>query len=134
MLPSWPYHFVTLSPAQLQRRRELLDLRGYYAQCSAIIGVVAIRLYQSYKGKARGSDGQNRGKNHPIPRQGQRSWWDMPPCRGWRETRKQYLVAFIWLGWLLSVSVWGTGDGMLHFHFFFFSFSNIPYRTKRSAE
>ena len=109
MSPSWPYRFLALSPAEIQHRRELLDLRGYYAQSSAIAIVLLVRVYQSCILLARKS-GNGNSERRPLPRP--KSWWDMPPCQGWRETRKQYMVALLWLGWLLSLSVWGAGDGM----------------------
>ncbi|KAL4896647.1 hypothetical protein BDV59DRAFT_110347 [Aspergillus ambiguus] len=104
----WPWHFVLLaSPAEKQQRRELLDLRGFYAQVSAVIVISLLRLYESY----------NRAVV-PIektrPRDKQKSWWNSPPVARWTETRRQYAVALIWLTWLVALSMWKTGDDYLH--------------------
>lgn len=93
-----------MAAADKQQRRDLLDLRGYIAQCSVIAVVFAIRLYRNY---ARQS---GKAVNERTRRR-QQSWWDLPPLPGWTETRKQYLVCLVWLGWLLGLSVWSSGDG-----------------------
>ena len=100
---SWPWHFVSVSAAEKQQRRELLDFRGYVAQCSVLVVVLAIRVYQNY---AQDADVVRQRSRHR-----QRSWWDLPPLQGWTEMRRQYLISLVWLGWLLSLSAWKTGDG-----------------------
>ena len=100
---SWPWHFVSVSAAEKQQRRELLDFRGYVAQCSVLVVVLAIRVYQNY---AQDADAVRQRSRHR-----QQSWWDLPPLQGWTETRRQYLISLVWLGWLLSLSAWKTGDG-----------------------
>ncbi|XHF97898.1 hypothetical protein AWENTII_001473 [Aspergillus wentii] len=104
MSSPWPWHFVSVSTAEKERRRELLDIRGYYAQCSLIVAIIAIRFYRSYLRKI----------DHKGRTQSRQGWWDWPPFPGWTETRKQYLVCFVWLGWLTSLSIWNTGDDYLH--------------------
>ncbi|PKY04256.1 hypothetical protein P168DRAFT_253187 [Aspergillus campestris IBT 28561] len=94
---SFPWHFVSVSTEAKQHRRELLDLRGYYAQISVVLAIVSIRLYNL------------RRKPAVL-----RSWWDAPPFPGWRETRRQYAVCLVWLGWLVGLSAWNTGDDYLH--------------------
>lgn len=96
---SWPYRFIlSLSDEELERRRNILDNRGHYAQFSGLILLGAFFLY----GLGRGNRfEQNRGK----------SWWDTPAIRGGSETRKQYAVTLSWLLWLVSLSIWRTGDG-----------------------
>lgn len=101
MALSWPWRFISLSPPEIEHRREVLDLRGYYAQVSVLLAIIAIRVYRM---NSRASSPQNTENK-------QRSWWDSPLFQKGTETRKQYLVSFIWLGWLLSLSVWNTGDG-----------------------
>ncbi|PWY95812.1 rerric reductase like transmembrane component [Aspergillus sclerotioniger CBS 115572] len=96
---SWPWHFITLSDAEKQQRRELLDLRGFYAQCSVLVALVLVRP----------TERRSRRKNL------ERSWLDSPPFAGWMETRRQYIVCLIWLGWLLGLSVWNSGEDYLHF-------------------
>ncbi|KAE8351798.1 rerric reductase like transmembrane component [Aspergillus coremiiformis] len=103
----WPWHFVSVSPTEQQHRRELLDLRGYYAQISFLLVVLFIRFYTRYFRAAEPS-------NDSRARRKQRSWWDQPPFANWIETRRQYTVCIIWLGWLLSLSVWNSGNDYLH--------------------
>ena len=101
---SWPWRFVSLSPAEVEHRREILDLRGYFAQLSVLLAIIAIRVYQI--------NGRSTVKSQSTASVHQRSWWDLPPFQHWGETRRQYVVSFIWLGWLLSLAAWNTGDGM----------------------
>lgn len=113
MSPSWawPWQFVSVSGAEKQQRRQLLDLRGYIAQCSVLAVVLAIRAFQSYH-----SQGTKRAENavrrRRRPRGRPQSWWNQPLFSRGMETRKHYLVCSIWLGWLLSLSVWRTGNGI----------------------
>lgn len=101
---TWPWHFAPVSAPDKQQRRELLDVRGYVAQLSVVVVVCAIRIYQSYSKATEGAVKQrSRCRDQP--------WWDRPPFPGWTETRRQYAVCLIWLGWLLGLSVWKTGDG-----------------------
>ena len=106
---SWPWHFITLSDAEKQHRRELLDLRGFYAQCSILVALVLVRVYKMTLGAApateKPTERRSRRKNL------ERSWLDSPPFAGWMETRRQYIVCLIWLGWLLGLSVWKSGEG-----------------------
>lgn len=102
----WPWHFVSVSPTEKQHRRELLDLRGYYAQCSFLLFIILVRLYNSY---LRATDTPNGSRT----RRRQRSWWDLPPFTNWTETRKQYTICITWLLCLLGLSVWNSGTGRL---------------------
>ena len=110
----WPYRFVTLSPKQIQDRRELLDRRGHYAQLSGLLLFIVVSLYTRFApyigkpNKTYNNRHDTQGKMSPKP-----SWLDSCPRRGWGETRRQYLVALAWLGWLLGLSAWKTGDGTL---------------------
>lgn len=96
---AWPYRFIfSVSDEELERRRNTLDSRGQYAQFSALILLGAFFLYGLGR---RNRLEQNKGK----------SWWDAPAIRGGSETRKQYAVTLSWLLWLVSLSIWRTGDG-----------------------
>lgn len=96
---AWPYRFIlSLSDEELERRRDILDSRGHYAQISGLILLGAFFLYGLGQGNR---FEQNKGK----------SWWDAPAIRGGSETRKQYAVTLSWLLWLVSLSIWRTGDG-----------------------
>ncbi|KAJ5384659.1 hypothetical protein N7517_002570 [Penicillium concentricum] len=85
---SWPYHFISLSESDKLHRRELLDLRGYYAQWSVIIVIVAIRIFRF-------------ATRSTVKRDG--------PVSG---NPRRYLVCGLWLLWLLGLSIWNSGDGM----------------------
>lgn len=110
MISIWPYHFITVTEEQKQQRREALDLRGYYAQCSALILIILLHLYRNYI--LNGTSTETKGRRVPI-RPGEKSWWDSPLFKTGVETRRQYLAALLWLSWLLGLSVWNSGDGAL---------------------
>lgn len=103
MSSSWPWHFVSLSEDEILRRRNLLDLRGSYAQWSVLAAIIIIRIY---------SFSTTASAPTPTPRRGPTSWWDLPLVSGHIETRRQYLTCGTWLAWLLSLAVWNSGDGM----------------------
>lgn len=105
MALSWPWHFIALSEEDKLHRRELLDLRGSYAQWSLIVVIVAIRAYQGWATAFNSVSGASR------PRRGPASWWDRPLTAGWLETRRQFLVCGLWLLWLFGLSVWNSGEG-----------------------
>lgn len=95
----WPYRFIlSLSDEELERRRSILDSRGRYAQVSGLVLLGAFFLY-----------GLTRANQFEQKRW--KSWWDSPAVRGGSETRKQYAITLSWLLWLVSLSIWRTGDG-----------------------
>ncbi|KAJ9212574.1 hypothetical protein DTO166G4_5793 [Paecilomyces variotii] len=102
---SWPYHFVSLSPAEVQQRRDVLTIRGHYAQYSTLAMALFISLYARLSKKR---------SVRPEPKKRGISWWNSPPVQGWKETRKQYLLILSWLALLLTLSVWKTGNDYLH--------------------
>lgn len=102
---SWPYQFITISGEDKIRRRELLDIRGSYAQWSVIIVISVLRVYQAWA-LQRGSADISQSRRGPV------SWWDRPLAAGWIETRRQYLVCGLWLLWLAGLSIWNSGEGM----------------------
>ncbi|KAL4793576.1 hypothetical protein BDV19DRAFT_213787 [Aspergillus venezuelensis] len=107
MSSSWPWHFVSVSDSEKQHRRELLTLRGQYAQLSILLAIILFRVYTAFFAS-------DRQRGRPTARSRPRSWLDAPLFSGWLETRRQYLVCLLWLGWLLSLSIWNTGDDYLH--------------------
>ncbi|CAI7637651.1 unnamed protein product [Penicillium manginii] len=111
MSSSWPWHFITIAGDDKIRRRELLDLRGSYAQWSVIIAMSVLRVYQAW---ATHSAASTNGTAPSRPRRGTVSWWDRPLVAGWIETRRQYLVSGLWLLWLTGLSVWNSGEDYLH--------------------
>ncbi|OKL60615.1 hypothetical protein UA08_04187 [Talaromyces atroroseus] len=98
---AWPYRFIlSVSDQELERRRNVLDTRGQYAQVSALVFLGVLFLY-----RLRGSQYEQRKR---------RSWWDAPAIRGSSETRKQYTVTLLWLAWLVSLCIWRSGDDYIH--------------------
>ncbi|PGH04845.1 hypothetical protein AJ80_08454 [Polytolypa hystricis UAMH7299] len=122
----WPYHFISLTPSQIQERRDLLNLRGHYAQISALIVVVCVSVYRRVIIGGRGNN--NRGKKERGLLRKPSSWLDRPPVKGWGETRREYLVAMGWLVLMVGISGWRTGEDYLHLtkSLAQTSFANIP--------
>ncbi|KAJ5468426.1 hypothetical protein N7475_006178 [Penicillium sp. IBT 31633x] len=87
---SWPYHFLSLSEDDILHRRELLDLRGSYAQWSIVLAIVAIRTCRFITSLSTKRDAPFSGK------------------------ARRYLVCGVWLSWLIGLSVWNSGDDYLH--------------------
>ncbi|OQE10998.1 hypothetical protein PENVUL_c003G01361 [Penicillium vulpinum] len=87
---SWPYQFISLSEDEKLHRRELLDLRGYYAQWSIIVVIVAIRIFRFTTRSTAKRDARVSAKT------------------------RHYLVCGLWLSWLLGLSIWNSGDDYLH--------------------
>lgn len=108
MASFWPWHFVSLSQEEVLQRRELLDLRGAFAQWSAMLGILVIRVvYQGWKSASQIA-------HRPKAPRGPVSWWDRPPVAGWLETRRHYAACGLWLTWLFGLCVWNSGDGTSH--------------------
>ncbi len=124
----YPYHFVSLSPEQETRRRQLLNSYGQFAQLSILLVPL---MYQLGLGLRllisrlwRGSRyGLVKGHQSPVvagskQSNGERSrgWarlrWalDEELIEGWG-TRGQWLAAVVWASWLVVLAVKDTGDG-----------------------
>lgn len=98
------YRFVSLTPEQVQERRDLLCLRGQYAQISALLVFVFASGYARYT-KSNGKLKSDREKKV-------KAWLDYAPVAGWGETRRQYLITGMWLVWMVALSMWRAGNGM----------------------
>ncbi|KAK2758095.1 hypothetical protein FQN53_008372 [Emmonsiellopsis sp. PD_33] len=108
-MPSiWPYRYTSPTPSQLQERRNLLTLRGEYAQVSALVFLFLFSVYRYATASARKA---SRSRSRSV----KKSWLDSPlsPQQG-PETCRQYLVATAWLVWLIVLSAWRTGNDHLH--------------------
>jgi hypothetical protein len=101
MSSPWPYQFISLSEEDKLRRRELLDLRGQYAQWSILLAIFAVKIFQ----------GLTAANSSNLPKRAV-SKWDRPLVSGLAETRRQYLICGLWLSWLVGLSVWNSGEGM----------------------
>ncbi|KAJ5740424.1 hypothetical protein N7493_000296 [Penicillium malachiteum] len=104
----WPWHFVSVPEEEKLLRRDLLDLRGSFAQWSIMLGILILRV--AYQGLNPASQIGYRTQSC----RGLVSWWDRPLVAGWLETRRQYAVCGLWLTWLLSLCVWSSGEDYLH--------------------
>ncbi|PGH17343.1 hypothetical protein AJ79_01227 [Helicocarpus griseus UAMH5409] len=105
----WPYRYTSPTPDQLRERRELLTLRGQYAQLSVLVFLLMLGVYRLATRKSSSSSAAGTQKRTPKS-----SWLDTPLEPGAPESRRQYLVAGAWFVWLLALSVWRTGDDYLH--------------------
>lgn len=85
---SWSYHFVSLSEDEKLHRRELLDLRGHYAQSSIVLAILAVRAFRFAQKSTTKRDAPALGNT------------------------RRYLLCGAWLVWLLGLCVWGSGQGM----------------------
>ena len=139
----YPYHFVSLSPEQDTRRRQLLNSYGQFAQLSILLVPL---IYQLGLGVRllisrlwRGSRyGVVKGHQSPLvagskQRTGESSagWtrlrWAMDEelVEGWG-TRGQWLAAGVWASWLVVLAVKDTGDGESCFCMFMLKRIEIP--------
>lgn len=106
---TWPWHFVTPSEEEKLHRRELLDIRGTFAQWSIMIVIILLRvIYQTW-------NTSSQTKSEAKKPRGPVSWLDRPLVAGWLETRRQYAVCGLWLSWLVGLCVWNSGDGMFYY-------------------
>jgi hypothetical protein len=103
---SLPWQFVTPTEEEQLLRRELLNLRGFYAQGSIIAVIIVLRVYQGWARSVTTTEANSKHRREPT------SWWDRSITAGWLETRRQYALCGLWLLWLFSLSVWNSGEGM----------------------
>ncbi|KAM0324821.1 hypothetical protein ACHAQA_007787 [Verticillium albo-atrum] len=131
----WPYHFLALSPEEVQLRRQALDRYAIYAQISALLPVF-IPLINRIVERYTHSQDAGRGTydavpNSPLVRSRKRTvagswtakaqavrWWlgDDVYIGGesWGQ-RDQWVVGLGWMAWMLVLCIAGTGDDYLHF-------------------
>ncbi len=125
----FPYYFVALDGEQESRRRELLDRYAQSAQLSILLLPLIYQL--SYGlwllvGRSKSQREFQPGKQYQSPIVSNRispaktlpssSWhrvrWALNEefVEGWG-TRQEWLIATLWTGWLLVLTVKDTGDG-----------------------
>lgn len=133
----YPYHFVSLSPEQETRRRQLLNSYGQFAQLSILLLplfyqlILGFHLLISRLWRGKGY-GLVKGRRSPVvggSRQGNggrgggwaRLRWAMGEeiFEGWGR-RGEWLAAGVWAGWLVLLAVRDTGDGESYFCIFMF--------------
>ncbi|OAX80809.1 hypothetical protein ACJ72_04852 [Emergomyces africanus] len=107
-----PLYFST--PEQLRERRELLALRGEYAQLSTLILLLMFSVYRFTARRRTGRSKFDRGSDGGSFSLPLSAWLESPFMHGGAETRGQYMVAMVWMMWLFGLSAWRTGDDYLH--------------------
>ena len=127
----WPYHFVELSDAEKQARRESLDLHANIAQLSTLVPVAVVLLARLGTWLVRGPVSQRINydvvptsptiKHHRQTTAGswavtarRLTWWLGEDVRfaGQRwGTVDQLLFGSLWAAWLLVLCFVNTGDG-----------------------
>lgn len=126
----YPYHFISLSPSQETRRRELLNSYGQFAQLSILLLPLLYQLSLGFRlllSRLWRGKGYGVVKGHQSPvvpgskggngeRAGVGLWarlrWVMDEeiGEGWG-TRGLWLAAGVWGSWLVLLAVKDTGDG-----------------------
>jgi NAD(P)H-flavin reductase len=115
-----PYHFVTLTTAQLEERRVTLDRNGFYAWLSPLvfIGIIfAIRWAGNFHSKNDVRLSGDHLKQPPSTLQVQKrriSWWLDQPLTSEFGARKVHILGVAYAGWLLFLTLRQTGDDYLH--------------------
>lgn len=129
MMPNalFPWVMREVTDAEKEHRRILLDRYGVYAQLSCLMPVAAywlfrlgvwvfherLRTHPEYSAVP-GSPGQKRFAETKAGRV--RSawkkvvWWVDGEVMGYAK-RKHFIAGWVWLGWLIFLSVHRTGDG-----------------------
>lgn len=127
----WPYHFVELSDAEKQARRESLDLHANIAQLSTLVPVAVVLLARLGTWLVRGPVSQRPNydvvptsptiKHHRQTAAGswavtarRLAWWLGEDVRfaGQRwGTVDQLLFGSLWAAWLLFLCFVNTGNG-----------------------
>lgn len=127
---AWPYHFVDLTEAQKQQRRQNLDFYAIVAQLSALAPLLAIQCYflcSKLANRSRVDEDVPSSPHLKNGRHGERSglsnarliWrklaWrcgePVDAAGGYLGRRGEVLAAAVWLVYLLVLCFPRTGDG-----------------------
>lgn len=135
----WPYEFITLTDEEKHARRESLHFHAavaHYSFVAPIAALVLFRLVQLAIGRfSGGRDNDGAGAYQRVPgspivkaRNGDLSgglavswrkltWWMSDDVlifgQVWGQ-RDEWVLGSIWMLWLLTLCVVGTGKGMCH--------------------
>ncbi|EGY17138.1 uncharacterized protein VDAG_00820 [Verticillium dahliae VdLs.17] len=132
---AWPYRFLTLSPEEVQLRRQALDRYAIYAQISALLPIFISLTQRIVERYTRGRE-VTRGAYDVVPdsplykcRKGTVvgrwlakvrivQWWSRDEViingQSWG-TRDQWMVGMASMIWMLVLCIAGTGEDYLHF-------------------
>ena len=129
----FPYAFTSPDEAQLQRRRQLFDAYGQFAQISVLIPLVLYRvpfIFRFISSKFHSSRAWSKTKEHSSPLVSRFDEQSVEPERiessSWRKVRwhldqdvlpsygtwRVVSIATLWTIWLVFLAVKDTGDGM----------------------
>src|SRR3954454_16095317 len=113
----WPYHFVTLTPAQIEERRKLLDQAGYYAYLTPVIVLASIYILRqlfSQPNKAAAPTGKLQVPGLLTVQKRRLVWWLNEPLTPEFGARKIHFIGLGYAAFLLFLVFRKTGDDYLH--------------------
>ena len=113
----WPYHFVTLTPAQIEARRKLLDRAGYCAYLTPVLLLVTVYVFRQILLKRTVQDAEKVKLEVPNILTVQKRklvWWLNEPMSPEFGARKVHLLGLAYAGWLLYLVFKDTGGDYLH--------------------
>ncbi|ROT35782.1 hypothetical protein SODALDRAFT_299947 [Sodiomyces alkalinus F11] len=132
----WPYQFLTLTPEEVQLRRESLDHYAFWAHLLGYMPILASVTFRVGKQLLTPRGGGGRGAYEPLPHSpvmtSQRrsvtgswqtkvrilQWWlddDVYLAGEHVGTKQQWVLGIFWFLWLLAFCIMGTGNDYLHF-------------------
>jgi hypothetical protein len=113
----WPYHFVTLTPTQIEERRKLLDQAGYYAYLAPVIALASIYILRqifSQPNKGAAQTGKPQVPGLLTVQKRRLVWWLNEPLTPEFGARKVHFMGLAYAGFLLFLIFRKTGDDYLH--------------------
>ena len=113
----WPYHFVTLTPAQIEERRKLLDQAGYYAYLTPVIALASIYILRqllSQPNKVAVPTGKPQIPGFLTVQKRRIAWWLNEPLTPEFGARKVHFIGLGYAAFLLFLVFRRTGDDYLH--------------------
>jgi NAD(P)H-flavin reductase len=113
----WPYHFVTLTPVQLEERRKLLDQAGYYAYLAPVIALTSIYVLRQLfptPNKGAAPTGKLQVPGILTVQKRRLVWWLNEPLSPEFGARKVHFMGLAYAAFLLFLVFRKTGDDYLH--------------------
>ena len=112
-----PYRFVTLSPQQIEERRNILDRNGFYAYLTPIVILTVVALYQKVARPSSRSSKDGLKASPPTPLRKiirQAHWWLSTPLNPEFGAVRVHLMGILYATWLLFLSFRQTTDDYMH--------------------
>ena len=115
----WPYRFVTLTPAQVEQRRQQLDQAGYFAYVTPVLLLLAVFLLRQVLSPASKGAAQSAKAKMVAPgilevQKRRLAWWLNEPAVPEFGARKIMLLGLSYAGFLLFLIFKDTGNDYLH--------------------